>query len=56
MVAQELRRPRTTRQQDSVRLHVTIFSRNPGVRENGMYLAYLRDLAGNKICALCVPS
>ena len=28
----------------------------PGVRENGMYLAYLRDPAGNKICALCVPS
>jgi len=28
----------------------------PGVRENGMYLAYLRDPDGNKICALCRPS
>ena len=28
----------------------------PGVRENGMYLAYLRDPDGNKICALCPPS
>ena len=28
----------------------------PGVRENGMYLAYLRDPGGNKICALCPPS
>jgi catechol 2,3-dioxygenase-like lactoylglutathione lyase family enzyme len=27
----------------------------PGPRENGMYLAYLRDLDGNKICALCPP-
>jgi catechol 2,3-dioxygenase-like lactoylglutathione lyase family enzyme len=24
----------------------------PGVRDSGMYLAYLRDPAGNKICAL----
>ena len=24
----------------------------PGVRDSGMYLAYLRDHAGNKICAL----
>ena len=24
----------------------------PGVRENGVYLAYLRDPAGNKLCAL----
>jgi catechol 2,3-dioxygenase-like lactoylglutathione lyase family enzyme len=23
----------------------------PGVRENGVYLAYLRDPAGNKVCA-----
>ena len=28
----------------------------PGLRENGMYLAYLRDPDGNKICALCPPS
>lgn len=28
----------------------------PGLRENGMYLAYLRDPDGNKICALCRPS
>ena len=27
----------------------------PGLRENGMYLAYLRDPDGNKICALCRP-
>ncbi len=25
----------------------------PGPRESGMYLAYLRDLDGNKLCALC---
>ena len=24
----------------------------PGVRKNGVYLAYLRDPAGNKLCAL----
>ena len=28
----------------------------PGRRENGMYLAYLRDPDGNKICALARPS
>lgn len=28
----------------------------PGRRENGMYLAYLRDPDGNKICALSPPS
>lgn len=28
----------------------------PGPRENGMYLAYLRDPDGNKICALCPPA
>ena len=28
----------------------------PGPRENGMYLAYLRDPDGNKLCALCPPS
>ena len=28
----------------------------PGVRPNGLYLAYLRDPAGNKICALKRPS
>jgi catechol 2,3-dioxygenase-like lactoylglutathione lyase family enzyme len=28
----------------------------PGVRESGMYLAYLRDPDGNKICALRRPS
>jgi catechol 2,3-dioxygenase-like lactoylglutathione lyase family enzyme len=28
----------------------------PGRRENGMYLAYLRDPDGNKLCALCPPS
>jgi catechol 2,3-dioxygenase-like lactoylglutathione lyase family enzyme len=28
----------------------------PGRRESGMYLAYLRDPDGNKICALCPPS
>jgi len=28
----------------------------PGIRENGMYLAYLRDPDGNKVCALCPPS
>ena len=27
----------------------------PGRRENGMYLAYLRDPDGNKICALSPP-
>ena len=27
----------------------------PGVRDNGIYLAYLRDPAGNKICALKRP-
>ena len=27
----------------------------PGARENGMYLAYLRDPDGNKLCALCPP-
>lgn len=27
----------------------------PGRRENGMYLAYLRDPDGNKICALMPP-
>ncbi len=27
----------------------------PGHRENGMYLAYLRDPDGNKICALSPP-
>ncbi len=27
----------------------------PGKRESGMYLAYLRDPDGNKICALCPP-
>ena len=27
----------------------------PGRRENGMYLAYLRDPDGNKICALAPP-
>lgn len=27
----------------------------PGIRENGMYLAYLRDPDGNKICALRRP-
>jgi catechol 2,3-dioxygenase-like lactoylglutathione lyase family enzyme len=25
----------------------------PGLREGGMYLAYLRDPDGNKLCALC---
>ncbi len=25
----------------------------PGLRESGMCLAYLRDLDGNKLCALC---
>lgn len=24
----------------------------PGIRQNGMYLAYLRDPSGNKVCAL----
>jgi catechol 2,3-dioxygenase-like lactoylglutathione lyase family enzyme len=28
----------------------------PGRRDSGMYLAYLRDPDGNKICALCPPS
>lgn len=28
----------------------------PGRRENGMYLAYLRDPDGNKICALGRPA
>jgi len=28
----------------------------PGMRESGMYLAYLRDPDGNKICALYRPS
>ena len=28
---------------------------SPGRRENGMYLAYLRDPDGNKICALSPP-
>ena len=28
----------------------------PGRRENGMYLAYLRDPDGNKICALGRPN
>ena len=28
----------------------------PGRRENGMYLAYLRDPDGSKICALLPPS
>ena len=28
----------------------------PGARENGIYLAYLRDPDGNKICALSPPS
>jgi catechol 2,3-dioxygenase-like lactoylglutathione lyase family enzyme len=28
----------------------------PGQRESGMYLAYLRDPDGNKLCALCPPS
>lgn len=28
----------------------------PGLRESGIYLAYLRDPDGNKICALCPPS
>ena len=27
----------------------------PGQRENGLYLAYLRDPAGNKVCALHRP-
>ena len=27
----------------------------PGQRENGMYLAYLRDPDGNKLCALVRP-
>ena len=27
----------------------------PGPRESGIYLAYLRDPDGNKICALCPP-
>ena len=27
----------------------------PGRRDNGMYLAYLRDPDGNKICALAPP-
>ncbi len=34
----------------------TAIEDSPGVRENGMYLAYLRDPDGNKICALCPPS
>lgn len=28
----------------------------PGERPNGLYLAYLRDPSGNKICALCRPA
>lgn len=28
----------------------------PGVRAGGVYLAYLRDPAGNKLCALCRPA
>ena len=27
----------------------------PGIRENGYYLAYLRDPSGNKVCALKKP-
>jgi catechol 2,3-dioxygenase-like lactoylglutathione lyase family enzyme len=34
----------------------TAIEEAPGPRENGMYLAYLRDPSGNKICALARPA
>ncbi|MBB83729.1 MAG: glyoxalase [Deltaproteobacteria bacterium] len=34
----------------------TAIEEPPGRRENGMYLAYLRDPDGNKICALGRPA